>query len=136
MTDPCDELYELCRDAANSSKEGYRKNFKQDELIEICRTSDSAPLEAVKDVHKLLPLVSTLCRNSMFISLKSAGSSCWGVRPRKASLQVQKLNSNEKMIYEIIESTYEEGAWLRMLKNKNRNQGRHQHRKDPQTTGE
>lgn len=118
MADPCDELYEICRGITHKSTEGHRKIFKQDDILDICKSADAEALQQVRDADKLLPLVLQLCRAQLFISSKINGAPCWGVRPRRAAAQVKTLSKDELMIYQVVESTYEEGAWLRLIKSK------------------
>lgn len=117
MVEAHDELYELCRSICNSSEKRYEKVFKQDELLELCRESDSANLQSIVNVQKLLPLITRLCADAMFITMK-AGAACWAVRPKKAAVEVSKLAAPERMVYEVIESSYEQGIWIRTIKNK------------------
>lgn len=117
MPEAHDELYELCRSICNSSEKRYEKAFKQDELLELCKESESANLQSIVNVQKLLPLITRLCADAMFITMK-AGTACWAVRPKKAAIEVSKLAVAERMVYEVIESSYEQGIWIRMIKNK------------------
>jgi DNA-directed RNA polymerase III subunit RPC6 len=118
MADVSDELYDLCSETAKKSDEGYRKIFKQDDLITLCRDSVVENLKRIEDVHKLLPLIQQLCGAALFITLKSAGTNCWTLRPRKVAKTVRTLGKEERMVYEVIEGAYEDGMWSRTIRNK------------------
>jgi DNA-directed RNA polymerase III subunit RPC6 len=119
MADPSDELYNCCAEVARASPEGHKKVFKQDELLSLCQEQyDSKLLNDVTDPHKLIPLVSQLCGAALLYTLKSGGHTCWGLRPQNVATEVRKLGKDERMVYECIEASYEDGMWIRLIKNK------------------
>ncbi len=118
MADSSEELYERCCKQANSSEEGYKKTFKQDELLQLCQDGENESLKAVTGGDKLLPLISRLSKQWLIITHKTSNGTSWAVRPRKVASQVRSLGADERMVFEVIEASYEEGIWIRTIKNK------------------
>lgn len=108
-------LYECCNKDAANSPEGVKKLFNQEALVELC---DTASLEELKNVHKLLPVIEQLVDDGLFIFLKTKESRCWGLRPREAATKVKSLTGDERMVYTLIEESHETGIWIRNLKTK------------------
>lgn len=110
-----DQLYDRCNHVANSSDEGFKKQFTQAEMLNVC---NSAPLDHVKGGSTLLPLLNQLTAEALIITLKKSTGNCWSFRPRAAAKGVRGLSKDERMVYEVIESSYEKGEWIRGIKNK------------------
>ncbi|KAK5162740.1 34-kDa subunit of RNA polymerase III (C) [Saxophila tyrrhenica] len=118
MADPSEDLYEYCCKEANSCPEGYKKIFKQEDLLRYCQDADSKALNDVKDVEKLMPLVARMSKQFLIITLKTGSGSQWTVRPRKVANEVRQLGKDERMVFEVVEGAQEEGVWIRMIKNR------------------
>ena len=116
--DPADQLYDLCYQQADDSEEGYKKTFTQDDLLQLCQNEDSKVLQAVASVEKLLPLIARLTKESLVITHKTSTGSSWAMRPRKVANDIRSLGKDERMVFEVIEASHEEGAWIRQIKNK------------------
>jgi DNA-directed RNA polymerase III subunit RPC6 len=113
VSDQCEALYARCKEVVSDCEDGFTKIFTQTELLDLC---DSEPLDTINTGHGLLPLVTELSANKLFITLKSKGGSTWSIRRREIAKLLRTLTRDEYMVYEIIEEAYESGIWIKNIK--------------------
>lgn len=114
-TDPAlsQVLYDRCAENAQNSDEKHPETFDSAALLVLCECDE---LKHIQDGATLMPVIQILLDAGLFRHLSGSLGSCWTIRPRDEAAKWKVLDSEERLVYGLIENTLKEGAWIHDLK--------------------